>query len=151
METHPAPTPEYASLIRSPVAKPPAARAERVDVPVTSRERTDVGTPSPALLKLMRGQSFHTYASRGTVLQVRDGNVMLTPPARWLAAGVWRPTVPLAAGQVYVVETSGWFAIASDGGASVASRVGASDLRLSDDQRPPATGRLQAILRYFGL
>ncbi|VVD96472.1 hypothetical protein [Pandoraea anhela] len=86
-------------------------------------ERTaEAAAAGPTTLTLAPGQAFHAYAARGTVLHVRRGQVALTPAARWLAASLWRTTVPLMAGQVYVMQTSGWITLSSATGASITCR-----------------------------
>ncbi|VVE66470.1 hypothetical protein PCA31118_02229 [Pandoraea captiosa] len=73
-------------------------------------------------LTLMRGQSFHGYVSRGTVLHVGTGRAVLTPASHWLSESIWRTTVPLTAGQVHVVQTSGWMTLTSETGARIVWR-----------------------------
>lgn len=98
-----------------------------------------------APLTLARGQAFHGYVSRGTVLHVREGIVLLTPAPRWLAGSVSRTDVSLAAGQVHVVQTSGWITLASGTGARILCR--------DDDSAPPRSQlarRLRHLIQRFG-
>lgn len=73
----------------------------------------------PEQLTLAKAQAFHAYVHRGTVFHVRQGNVWLTPTARWLAATVWAAPVHLPAGHAYVAEDTGWLVLSTDGGAEL--------------------------------
>lgn len=88
-------------------------------------------------LALARGQAFHAYASRGTVFHVQRGRVVVSLAPRWLSGG-GRDAIALRAGQVYVVETSGWLALTSDAGAQLALREG-----------PNSAGRLAGPWGYL--
>ncbi len=101
-------------------------------------------------LALARGQAFHAYASRGTVFHVQLGQVAVSLAPRWLSGGVWREAIALSAGQVYVVETSGWLALSSDVGAQLALREGASPTRRLAESRGAIVRQWQRILERFG-
>ena len=110
----------------------------------------EAGTPARTAeappLVLTRGQSFHGYLRRGTVLHVRQGTATLTPAARWLAASVWRTAVSLTAGQVHVLETSGWITLTSDAGARIGYRDDSADARPHPARRTVG----QALRARFG-
>lgn len=101
-------------------------------------------------LALARGQAFHAYASRGTVFHVQRGRVVVSLAPRWLSGSVWRDVATLTAGQVYVVETSGWLALSSDPGAQLALREGANPTRRLAESRGTIVRQWQRILERFG-
>ncbi|MDN4575113.1 hypothetical protein DBB29_13765 [Pandoraea cepalis] len=101
-------------------------------------------------LALARGQAFHAYASRGTVFHVQRGQVVVSLAPRRLAGGIWRDAIALNAGQVYVVETSGWLALTSDAGAQLALREGAGPTRRLAESRRSIVRQWQRILERFG-
>lgn len=101
-------------------------------------------------LALARGQAFHAYASRGTVFHVQRGQVVVSLAPRWLSGRVWRDAIALSAGQVYVVETSGWLALTSDAGAQLALREGANSAGRLAEPRGYLVRQWQQILKRFG-
>ncbi|VVD86623.1 hypothetical protein PHO31112_01395 [Pandoraea horticolens] len=127
--------------------------ARRADWPLSSPRvalpaNAESGSPArlPSHLSLAHGQSFYAYMGLGTVLHIERGDVLLTAAPRWLAASFWRSTVPLSAGQVHVVETSGWVTLSAGTGARIALREAADD-----SARPAAlrshAARLRQVIR----
>lgn len=110
----------------------------------------DTSGTRAAQLTLARGQSFHAYASRGTVFHVQRGQAVFRLAPRWLSGRVWRDAVALTAGQVYVVETSGWLALTSDAGATIALREDANPARRLAEPRGHSMHRWQRIRAHFG-
>jgi hypothetical protein len=110
----------------------------------------DTSGTRAAPLTLARGQSFHAYASRGTVFHVQQGRVAFRLAPRWLSGRVWRDAVALTAGQVYVVETSGWLALTSDAGAKIALREDANPTRRLAEPQGHIMRRWRQMCERFG-
>ena len=147
----PALSPDSMRVRRRCGAGAPEARVAQSWVPALLDDKGgDAPGTLPSSVTLTRGQSFHTYASRGTVFHVQQGHAVLGLAPRWLSASVWRDVVSLTAGQVHVVETPGWMTLTSDAGARIALRAGTGDARHRAGWCAHATGCWQRICERFG-
>ncbi|VVE88601.1 hypothetical protein [Pandoraea bronchicola] len=125
----------------------PIARAHTAAPPANVDNGAFAARPSH--LTLAHGQSFHAYVSRGTVLHIERGDVVLCAAPRWLAASFWRNTVSLTAGQTHVAETSGWMTLSAGTGARIVLREDAGDTRGPAGPRSRAVRRAARLRQGF--
>lgn len=65
--------------------------------------------PSSAVpINLAGGASLLQPMRRGTTIELRDGELLLTPAPGWLGERVVQPPLRLRAGERFVVDASGW-------------------------------------------
>ncbi|WP_233870825.1 hypothetical protein [Paraburkholderia adhaesiva] len=81
-----------------------------------------VTAPASQRLTLPAGQALRQRMARGTVVHVESGRINVRLPFQWLAQTAWRPEHPMSAGNVLVIEASGWLEITGEAQAVIEVR-----------------------------
>jgi hypothetical protein len=71
------------------------------------------------VIRLAQGSMHHVPVTRGSIILVRYGRVILRPPPEWLAENVVRPELRLDAEETYVAVAAGWTDLMALGSAEV--------------------------------
>jgi hypothetical protein len=79
------------------------------------------------VIRLAQGGMHHVPVTRGSIILVRYGRVILRPPPEWLAGNVVRPELRLDAEETYVAVAAGWTDLMAPGSAEVMLIAGQSN------------------------
>ena len=121
--------------------------------PAESTESTELPGPVSRTIRLAAGQCFFEHLSAGTIVHVEGGGIVATTAPRWLASDISQAVHTLYAGDVLVIQVTGWTCLAAQGAARcqimvpaprpgwwrlIKSRFGRSGFLLGNS-RPPDT------------
>jgi len=81
------------------------------------------------VIRLAQGSGHQVCVTRGSIILVRYGRVILRPPPEWLAENVVRPELRLDAEETYVAVAAGWADLMALGSSEVMLVSGRSNPR----------------------